>query len=78
MSKLHRQGDLGEAAFQHRALELGLRLSRPVSICEPYDFIVDSGRNRWRVQIKSSRAITRWKMYNVWCSRNTNPGLRSR
>jgi len=56
MSKASRQGNLAETAFLHRATELGFSVSQPFGNCEAYDFIVDNGRKRWRVQVKSTRA----------------------
>ena len=69
-----RQGILGESAFQYRGAALVLRLSKPISEKGPYDYIIDSGRRFWRVNVKSSRCMTRWLMYNVWVGRNRNRG----
>jgi hypothetical protein len=44
---------LGELAFVHKAASLGLGVSKPHGEKEPYDFILDSGKRLWRVQVKS-------------------------
>jgi hypothetical protein len=49
---LHR-GFLGEVAFLHKAVTLGLKVSRPCGDIYHYDFIVDNGRDLWRVQVKT-------------------------
>jgi PD-(D/E)XK endonuclease len=48
-----KQGELGEAAFLHKATSLGFALALPYGHVRPYDFIVESGRNLWRVQVKT-------------------------
>ena len=65
MSKSKRQGELAETAFLHRATELELRVSKPFGDCERYDFIVDNGEKRLRVQVKSTRAQQRDRLYQV-------------
>jgi hypothetical protein len=52
-----RMGELSEAAFLLRAQSLGLHVAKPWGDSERYDFIVDSGERRWRVQIKSTETI---------------------
>jgi PD-(D/E)XK nuclease superfamily protein len=48
------QGELGEVAFMHKATSLGFALALPYGHLHRYDFIVESGRNLWRVQVKTS------------------------
>ena len=47
-----RTGELAEAAFLHKAVGLGFRVTKPWGDSERYDFVLDSGRRLWRVQIK--------------------------
>ena len=47
-----RTGELSEAAFLHKAVELGFRVTKPWGDSERYDFVLDSGKRLWRVQIK--------------------------
>jgi PD-(D/E)XK endonuclease len=46
-------GDLGEVAFMHKAMEIGLVVAQPYGTNHPFDFIVQGGRNLWRIQVKS-------------------------
>jgi len=48
------QGNLGEVAFLHKATSLGFIVTSPWGYGHPYDFIVDTGQYRWRVQVKVS------------------------
>jgi hypothetical protein len=47
------RGELGEAAFLHKAIDLGLTVAKPWGACR-YDFMVDGGRHLWRVQVKTT------------------------
>ena len=47
------QGDLGEVAFVHKAMSLGFTVAKPYGHNHRYDFIVDGGKNLWRVQVKT-------------------------
>ena len=49
-----RQGEATEAAFMAKASNLGFAVAKPWGR-ERYDFILDSGHNFWRVQVKSTR-----------------------
>jgi hypothetical protein len=51
-----RTGELSEAAFLHKAVGLGFRVTKPWGDSERYDFVLDSGRRLWRVQIKCTAA----------------------
>jgi hypothetical protein len=53
MSSPKLQGETAESAFLHRAVSLGLVVSKPWGDSAPYDFIVDNGRSLFRVQVKS-------------------------
>jgi hypothetical protein len=53
------QGELGETAFMHKATSLGFPLALPYGHLHRYDFIVDGGRNLWRVQVKTSSFLVR-------------------
>ena len=46
-------GDLGEVAFLHQAIALGFMVAQPYGTNHPFDFIVQGGRNLWRVQVKA-------------------------
>jgi hypothetical protein len=52
-----RTGELAEAAFLHKAVGLGFRVTKPWGDSERYDFVLDSGRRLWRVQIKCTSSV---------------------
>jgi hypothetical protein len=49
-----KEGELGELAFLHKAASLGFDLALPYGHVHRYDVVVDSGRNLWRVQVKTT------------------------
>jgi hypothetical protein len=59
-----RAGELSEAAFLHKAVGLGFRVTKPWGDSERYDFVLDSGRRLWRVQIKCT-AVLRAGGYHI-------------
>jgi hypothetical protein len=59
-----RTGELSEAAFLLKAETLGFHLAKPWGDSERYDFILDTGARRWRVQIKCTEAL-RARGYDV-------------
>jgi PD-(D/E)XK endonuclease len=63
-SNTKRTGELAEAAFLHKAVGLGFRVTKPWGDSERYDFVLDSGRRLWRVQIKCT-AVERAGGYHV-------------
>lgn len=65
-----RQGDLGEAAFVHKAMSLGFVVAKPYGNIHRYDFIVEGGGKFWRVQVKTTVSTLRG-LYNV-CTRCSN------
>ncbi|HVO81779.1 MAG TPA: group I intron-associated PD-(D/E)XK endonuclease [Terriglobales bacterium] len=52
----HRNGELAEAAFIHKAISLGFLVSKPFGPDARYDFILDSGTHLYRVQVRGVRA----------------------
>jgi hypothetical protein len=68
---LGHQGELGEIAFMHKAASLGFALALPYGHIHRYDFIVESGRNLWRVQVKTTTSM-RDGLYKVSVSRSDN------
>jgi len=54
-----RRGQVAELAFMHKAADLGFAVTKPYGDDEPYDFILDSGRRLWRVQVKSTESVVR-------------------
>ncbi len=50
-----KEGEQGELAFLSKASSLGFALSLPYGHMQRYDFLVDSGKNIWRVQVKTTR-----------------------
>jgi hypothetical protein len=52
-----RSGEISEAAFLHKAVKLGFKVTKPWGDSERYDFVVDSGKRLWRVQIKCTGAL---------------------
>jgi hypothetical protein len=63
-------GDLGEAAFVHKAMALGFVVAKPYGNIHRYDFIVEGGGKFWRVQVKTCASMLRG-LYNV-CTRCSN------
>jgi PD-(D/E)XK nuclease superfamily protein len=49
-----KQGERGELAFLSKASSLGFDLSLPYGQGHRYDFVVDGGRDLWRVQVKTT------------------------
>src|SRR5712692_887625 len=49
-----RRGEVAEAAFLYKAASLGYSVSKPWGESDRYDFILDTGSHRWRVQVKSA------------------------
>ena len=50
-----RRGEAAEAAFLAKASSLGFGVAKPWGDSERYDFILDSGQDFWRVQVKSTQ-----------------------
>jgi PD-(D/E)XK endonuclease len=48
------RGELAEIRFMLKAAGLGFGVAKPWGDSERYDFILDSGEQRWRVQVKST------------------------
>jgi len=69
-----RRGELGEITFLQRATALGLRVSKPFGDSDPYDFIVDNGRRRWLVQVKSTGKFCDKNVYHVNAGRHVYAG----
>jgi hypothetical protein len=66
------QGEVAESAFLHKAQSLGFSVSKPWGDSEPYDFIVDSGADRWRVQIKSTTSCREGRYFVHVCAARHN------
>ena len=52
-----RAGERSEAAFLHKASQLGFGVAKPWGDSERYDFILDNGRRLLRVQIKATDCL---------------------
>ena len=50
------RGELAEMGFMLKAAGLGFGVAKPWGDSERYDFILDSGKRLWRVQVKSTYA----------------------
>ena len=48
------KGELAEMGFLLKASGLGFGVARPWGDSERYDFVLDSGKRLWRVQVKST------------------------
>ncbi len=57
-------GELAEMMFMVKATSKGLIVAKPYGESHRYDFLVDSGKRTWRVQVKSS-TCTHWRAYTV-------------
>ena len=49
-----KEGEQGELDFLSKASSLGFAVSLPYGHMQRYDFVVDSGKNIWRVQVKTT------------------------
>jgi hypothetical protein len=58
------RGELAEIRFMLKAAGLGFGVAKPWGGSERYDFILDSGNRRWRVQVKSTY-VARTHEYKV-------------
>ena len=58
------RGELAEMAFMFKAAGLGFGVAKPWGDSERYDFILDSGKQCWRVQVKSTY-VARTHCYTV-------------
>jgi len=70
-----RCGERSEAAFLHKASELGFGVAKPWGDSERYDFILDNGRRLLRVQVKATDCL-RARAYET--RRHLHCGQRSR
>ena len=57
-------GELAEMMFMVKATTKGLIVAKPYGESHRYDFLVDSGKRTWRVQVKSS-TCTHYRAYTV-------------
>jgi PD-(D/E)XK endonuclease len=57
-------GELAEMMFMVKATTKGLIVSKPYGESHRYDFLVDSGKRIWRVQVISS-TCTHYRAYTV-------------
>ena len=60
-----REGELAEAAFEYKALKMGLKVLKPHGDSERYDFVIHNGRKFSRVQVRSTRRMSRPNVYSV-------------
>ncbi len=68
-----RRGEVAEAAFLAKAASLGFGVAKPWGDSERYDFILDSGHNFWRVQVKSTRTRVRTRYVLTVVGRSRAP-----
>jgi PD-(D/E)XK endonuclease len=66
---INHRGVLGEAAFVHRAVELGFEVAQPYGHSHRYDVIIDNGEKLWRVQVKACKAVNNGLYYANCCRR---------
>jgi hypothetical protein len=72
----HRTGDVGETAFAYRATQAGLKVAKPLSSKESYDYIVDNGRRCWRVQVKATDTLASKMSYRINCGKGADQKYR--
>jgi len=58
------RGELAEMGFMFKAAGLGFGVAKPCGDSERYDYILDSGEQLWRVQVKSTY-VARAHSYHV-------------
>jgi hypothetical protein len=67
------RGELAEMGFMFKAAGLGFGVARPWGESERYDFVLDSGKRFWRVQVKSTY-VPRSPKYQMHISRSIAGG----
>src|SRR5258708_39854819 len=65
----HRAGEVGETAFAYRATQAGLKVAKPLSSKESYDYIVDNGWRCAKVQVKSTETLASKMSYHINCGK---------
>jgi hypothetical protein len=60
-----RTGEIAEAAFLHKVINLGFGVAKPWGNSERYDFILDNGQRLWRVQLKCSEVLRPFGGYDI-------------
>jgi hypothetical protein len=63
------RGELAEIRFMLKAAGLGFGVAKPWGESERYDFVLDTGKKFWRVQVKSTY-VARAPKYSVNVCRN--------
>src|SRR5713226_5398864 len=69
-----RSGDIAEIAFLQKATNHGLRVSKPYGESDRYDFIIDNGTHRLRIQVKSTGKAVAKNAYQLYAKHSE--GLR--
>lgn len=72
------RGELAEARFLARAMDLGLTVSKPFGDSARYDFVVDAGGGLSRIQVKSAWVAARHGGYQFGASPAQLHGQRAR
>jgi PD-(D/E)XK nuclease superfamily protein len=67
---LKQRGELAEMGFMFKAAGLGFGVAKPWGDSERYDYILDSGKRLWRVQVKSTY-VERGHCYRVHACADT-------
>ena len=67
-----RRGEEAEIAFLQRANSQGLRVSKPYGDSDRYDFIIDNGTHRLRIQVKSTGTLVAGGKYHLNAGRCLN------
>ena len=67
---LKQRGELAEMGFMFKAAGLGFGVAKPWGDSERYDYILDSGKRLWRVQVKSTY-VARGHSYRVHACADT-------
>lgn len=62
-----RRGEMAESEFLNKAVRMGFGVAKPWGESDRYDFVVDSGKRLWRVQIKSAHSRAK-SGYRIHCS----------
>ncbi|MFZ0136617.1 MAG: group I intron-associated PD-(D/E)XK endonuclease [Candidatus Sulfotelmatobacter sp.] len=65
------RGELAEMMFMVKAAKKGFATAKPYGDSRRYDFIVDTGRRLWRVQVKSSSRLCKGA-YHVSANRHSS------
>jgi hypothetical protein len=74
MKQPKREGEIAQIGFVYKAMTVGLTVLEPYGDSERYDYVLNRGRNFWRIQVRSTRTLSRPNVYSVASTFKVNHG----